>query len=290
MKKTSILTRLSFAVAPALALMVCSVTPQAQGQASPEGDWDFYFAGAQKGVAQISFDSDNFTLAGIEILMPGKPSLSGAVDLRGNSDTGRDPRTGDPIINTNTTFYGGADIHGFWGFDTKGRVVGVMTLTNLTHTNGLSFTAKVVPGTRMTISAVASSGHSVYRGVPRVILPDFAGDYFATGKRGKSTYVEIDTLTSTIFPNFYTVDSHGPGFDGQGFAVFSANKHVAVYYDYFRPGSTNAADLIIVATSGTYKTNKLPVVSGTISGTDGTNNISLKIGRLSAPSSASQAH
>ena len=194
MKKTSILTRLSFALVPALALMVCSVTPKAQGQASPVNDWDFYFAGAQKGVAQITFAPD-YTLAGLQIHTPGKPSLSGEVDLRGNSDTGRDPRTGGPIINTNTTFYGGADIHGFWGFDTSGRVIGVMTLTNLTHTNGMSFMAKVTLGTspRLTIGAVGSSGRSVYRGVPRVVLPDFAGDYFATGKRGKSTYVEIET-------------------------------------------------------------------------------------------------
>lgn len=289
MKKTSILTRLSFAVAPALALMVCSVTHQAQGQSSPVGNWDFYFSGADKGVAQIDFFSD-FTLAGINIHMAGKPRLTGEVDPRGNSDTGRDPRTGDSGINTNMTFYGTSSILGYWGFDTKGRVVGAMSLISRTYTNGLSFTAKVVPGTRMTLGVVGLPGRSVYRGVPRVVLPDFAGDYFATGRRGRDTYVEINTLTATAFPNYYLVDSHGPGFDGQGFALFTANKHVGIYYDYFPPGSTNIDEIIIVATSGTYKTNKLPVVSGTISGTDGTNNISLKIGRLSAPSSASQAH
>ena len=264
-------------------LSVCLLASASNGlaQTSPVGDWELYFSGAEKGVAQISFAPD-FTLAGLQIHAPGKRKPSGEVDPRGVSDNGLDPRTGNNTVSTNTTLYGTSEINGTWGFDLKGRVVGVMTLTNLNYTNGISFTAKVTQGSkpRITIKAMEQPpGYSVYQGVPRAVLPDFSGDYFAIGKRGKDTYVEMTTLYPTIFPNYYLVDANGPGFAGTGFAMFTANKHVGVYYDYLEPGSTNLTDVIVVATTGTYKTNKLPIVSGTLSGTDGTANLSLKFGR-----------
>ncbi len=239
---------------------------------SPVGDWDFSFSGSEKGVAQITFLGDN-TLTGFEILTPGKPLKSGITpdtNPRGGSSTDVDPRTGHPDggSGTNTYVWGGRLIGGYWGFDEKGKVVGSVTFTSSSSTNGMSFIGTVVAGTRMTLRASDETGSMVYRGVPRAAVPDISGDYTATGKKGRSRHTGFFTLSASGNPNVYDVEAHGPGYDGTGFALLTSNKKIGIYYEI---GETNPA---IVSLIGSFNATKL---KGSISGTDGTNNFSVKI-------------
>lgn len=239
---------------------------------SPVGDWDFSFSGSQKGVAQITFLGDN-TLTGFEILAPGKPLSSGTTpdtNPRGGPSSNVDPRTGQPNggSGTNTYAWGGVLIGGYWGFDEKGKVVGSVTFTSSGSTNGMSFIGTVSAGTRMTLRASDNTGGMVYRGVPRAGLPDISGSYTATGKKGGSRHTGFFTLSPSGSPNVYDVEAHGPGYDGTGFALLTSNNKIGIYYEI---GETNPA---IVSMTGSFNSTKL---KGNISGTDGTNNFSLKI-------------
>ena len=239
---------------------------------SPVGDWDFSFSGSEKGVAQITFLGDN-TLTGFEILTPGKPLKSGTTpdtNPRGGPSTDLDPRTGEPEDGSSTNKYvwGGVLIDGYWGFDEKGKVVGTVTFTSASSTNGLSFIGTVVAGTRMTLRASDETGGMVYRGVPRAALADISGTFTATGKKGRSRHTGFFTLSPSGNPNVYDVEAHGPGYDGVGFALLTSNNKLGIYYEI---GETNPA---IVSLTGSFNTTKL---KGNISGTDGTNNFSVKV-------------
>lgn len=238
---------------------------------SPVGDWDFSFGGSQKGVAQITFLGDN-TLTGFEILTPGKPLKSGVVpdvNPRGGPSTDADPRTGGQDgSGTNTYVWGGVLIDGYWGFNEKGKIVGAVTFTSASSTNGMSFVGTVTTGTRMTLRASDDTGGMVYRGVPRAALADISGTYTAVGKKGRARHTGFLTLSPSGDPNIYDVETHGPGYDGTGFALLTSNNKIGVYYEI---GDTNP---VIVSMTGSFKPTKL---KGTISGTDGTNNFSLKI-------------
>ena len=265
--------RLSSVAAPMVALMIggSAVSTVAAAFDSPVGDWDFYFSGSEKGVAQVTFLGD-FTLTGFEILMPGKPRSNSSADTnpRGGPSTGVDPRTGQPndVSGTNTLSWGGVLIDGFWGFDEKGKVVGAVTFTSSSSTNGLSFEGTVVAGTRMTLQASDDTGKMIYRGVPRAALPDISGDYTATGKKGRAKLTSVISLAPSSSPNIYDVVIHGPGYDGTGIGLLTSNNKLGIYYEI---GTTNAS---IVALSGSFNTSRL---KGSVTGTDGTNNLSLKI-------------
>lgn len=273
MKTNSILKRLSSVAAPMVALMIggTAAPTLAAPFDSPVGDWDFSFTGSEKGVAQITFLGD-YTLTGFEILMPGKPRKDSSADSnpRGGPSTDVDPRTGVPDGGTGTNIlsWGGVLIDGFWGFDEKGKVVGVVTYTSSSSTNGMNFIGTVVAGTRMTLRASDDSGGMTYRGVPRVALPDISGDYTASGKKGRSRFNTIFSLTASSSPNIYDVVTHGPGYDGTGIALLTSNSKLGIYYEI---GNTNPA---IVALSGSFNSSRL---KGSVTGTDGTNNLSLKV-------------
>ena len=274
MKKNFFLKQLPFLAAPMMALMIggsAVVSTMAAAFDSPVGDWDFSFSGSEKGVAQVTFLGD-FTLTGFEILMPGKPRSDSGADSnpRGGLSTGVDPRTGQPndASGTNTSSWGGVLIDGFWGFDGKGRVVGAVTFTTSSTTNGMSFVGTVVAGTRMTLRASDDTGDMIYRGVPRAALPDISGDYTATGKKGHARLTGILSLSPSGNPNIYDVVIHGPGHDGTGIALLTSNKKLGIYYEI---GTVDAA---IVALSGSFNPTRL---KGSVTGTDGTNNLSLKL-------------
>lgn len=274
MKINFLQKRLLAIAGPAVALVIAGSTVQTQAAAfdSPVGDWDFSFSGSEKGVAQITFLGDN-TLTGFEILAPGKPLSSGTTpesNPRGGTFNDNDPRTGQPngSSNTNKYVWGGVLIDGYWGFDEKGKVVGAVTFTSSASTNGMSFIGTVTAGTRMTLRASDETGGMVYRGVPRTALPDISGDYTATGKKGRSRHTGIFTLSASADPNIYDVVAHGPGYDGAGFALLTSNNKLGIYYEI---GETNPA---IVSLIGSFNATRL---KGTVSGTDGTNNFSLKV-------------
>lgn len=275
MKNNFLQKRLLSIAGPAMALVIAGSAVQTQAAAfdSPVGDWDFSFSGSEKGVAQITFLGDN-TLTGFEILTPGKPLASGTVpdtNPRGGTVTDTDPRTGQPnsgSSGTNKFVWGGVLIDGYWGFDAKGKVVGTVTFTSSASTNGMSFIGTVTAGARMTLRASDETGGMIYRGVPRAALADISGDYTASGKKGRSRHTGFFTLSASGDPNIYDVVAHGPGYDGAGFALLTSNNKLGIYYEI---GETNPA---IVALSGSFNATRL---KGTVSGTDGTNNFSLKV-------------
>src|SRR5262245_54787028 len=90
----------AFAVA---SLLLGSTTVRAQPASfSPEGTWDLVFSGSQKGLAVITFNSDN-TLTGYEIVRPApKKGSSTDVDPRhpGIEDPGRTAVTTTPSGST----------------------------------------------------------------------------------------------------------------------------------------------------------------------------------------------
>jgi hypothetical protein len=253
---------------------------------SPVGNWDFYFSGDQKGVAQINFYPD-FTLDGIEVSSPGK--LPKIPPTNPRSPVVNDPRGGVADPNLPYVFITGTSgISGHWGYDTRGRVIGVMILTSTNVTNGWSFTgvAKGVSGTkaRMTITTHHNTSiglRSVLRGVLRgAPLPSIAGTggYAEAGKMlnrinlTSQGYSRILTLAPSGYQNIYDVQEAGPGYIGGGFAILTRNNRLGIYTEHFEPGTTN---LQIIVVSGTFNTNKL---TGTLSGYDGVkHSISTKI-------------
>lgn len=244
---------------------------------SPVGNWDFYFSGDQKGVAQINFYPD-FTVDGIEVSSPGrlikKPSDNprSAVDDRDNPRSPSDPNLAYEYIT------GTSVITGSWGYDTKGRVIGALILTSANVTNGWSFTgvAKGVSGTkpRMTITTHHNTSiglRSVLRGVLRAPLPAIDG---TAGFAESGTMVNRINLTTQGYSrilrlspggsqNVYAVEEAGPGYDGNGFAILTRNNHIGIYTEHFEPGTTN---LQVIVVSGPFNTNKL---TGRLKGYDG---------------------
>ncbi len=273
MKKNFFLKRLSSVAAPMVALMIggSAVSTVAAAFDSPEGDWDFSFTGSTKGVAQVTF-LDDFTISGFEILMPKKAMLIGPGvndNPRGGPATGVDPRSGQPEDGQHYYAWGGRLIDGFWGFDEKGKVVGAVTFTSSSSTNGMSFVGTVVEGTRMTLRASDATGSMIYRGVPRAILPDISGDYTAVGTKGRSKLTGVFSFTPSGSPNLYEVVIHGPGYTTTGIGLLTSNKQLGIYYEI-----NTSSPPIVIALSGAFNSSRL---KGTVTGTDGTNNISLKI-------------
>lgn len=272
MKKNAFLQRLSLAAAPALVLLLGGTVSQALAQPSPVGDWDFYLTGHQKGVAQITFAADS-TVTGEQIMVP--PKIKNApgeetTNPRGNTVDPEDPRgNGSGGSTTNVFSYGSADIAGVWGLDFKGKLVGVMTFFSENTTNGVSFKGTFVTGKRMTIRASSKDGSTVYHGVPRGVLPNIAGDYFASGKKAGVFHAEMFTLAPSGPQNRYDLVTRGPDYLGLGYALLTSNKRLGIYYEV---GSTNPA---VSALTGTFNTNKL---TGKVAGVDGTNNISVRVG------------
>lgn len=286
MKNNFIKKRLLSIAAPFVALLVVGAhTPVAAAPFdSPVGDWDFYFDGSQKGVAQLTFDSD-FTVNGLFINMPGKKAkvfVSDALGGRGGRLDSEDPRGAGGRTNSYYLHYGAADIIGTWGYDLKGKIIGSAVLISTNATNGFSFGGPVTEGRRITLSTTRfdTGAKSVFRGVPRVVQPDLSGRYFASGKSTfmfgsvGQTHTEMLDLTPTAFPNYYSVVQYGPGYVGGGFAILSSNNRLGIYTEHYTPGTTN---LDIVSISGTFNSANL---RGNLSGYDGTNWLTLKIGQI----------
>lgn len=293
MKKHPLIKWLSLTAASALMLLLGGFTDQTQAASfdptAGGGDWDFYLTGDEKGVAHITF-LPNFTLSGIQIESPGKVPNVVKDNGRGAIPDPEDPR-GVGLSNHVFLEWGGQIINGFWGYDFNGKLLGAITLTSTIRTNGLTIRGSGKTGKHMTLRASRDdfSAKFMYNGVPRVVLPDISGTYFVSGKKtmkfttDSGPFTEIMTLTAsgTSYPsgtpNYYDVVKFGPGYVSDfGFAILTANKRLGIYSEHQYPGSfTNREGLVITSLSGEFKTNKL---SGKVSGFDGTNFISVKIG------------
>ncbi len=248
---------------------------------SPVGDWDFYFSGGQKGVALITFNGNN-TIVGLTYYSPGKVPKVANLGIRGVFTDSQDPRGSGGHTNIYDLRYGGADITGTWGYDLKGKIVGVMTLNSEKSTNGWVIRGAVnsaLDKFTITTTLVGGGTKSVLHGAPRSALPDISGTYFQSGSstlkftRSSQPFNQILTLTSLTPGNFYyAVDEQGPGYQGAGRAILTRNKYIGIYSEHYTPGSTNTEVIVV---SGKFNTNNL---TGKVTGFDGTNFLKLQLG------------
>jgi hypothetical protein len=166
-------------------------------QNSPVGTiWDCNLSGNRLGLALMSFSADN-SLTVYEFMVPKAPndgSSSSSGRGPGGSRGGTSGSTGSG--STGTNIFGSETANGSWGFDSQGHIIGfwreilrgvcttnsititndqnqfpnlppgtitnVDTVTCVDITNGVSFTGKVVPGTRLTLTALIGSGRTEF--------------------------------------------------------------------------------------------------------------------------------
>jgi len=241
-------------------------SPYCFAQTSPVGVWDCVIGGTQKGVAYITFNSDN-TLAGYEVVAPRIKKSSGSSE-RGGDGFGRND---EESVNAgdNTVFVGFFYISGEWVQDANGRLVGFLaegndnvscedttevvttyvtnivdgetqvTMNMMTNiittcvtnavTNAVSFVGKVSSG-RLAMKTTAPNGRSNIKGVTQVDLADYSGEYLAEANKNGSPYNEFHSLSEDSdpgFPNSYYTDGTGPGYETHGYAVFSSKNKMA---------------------------------------------------------------
>lgn len=104
-------------------------------------------------------------------------------------------------------------------------------ITTTALTNSLSFVAKVVPGSRLTLVCSTPTGKVTYRGVPTQTLRNISGDWNGFKKDKTQQYVEFLSLFKLVdsdIPNLYDVVGTGPGYNYQGHALLSSQKKFAL--------------------------------------------------------------
>ena len=200
---------------------------------SPVGKWDCLMSGGgQEGITVIEFfdtgSPTGRTFYGYQLLSttPKKAKSSGGrspgqkqpdIEARGWPDSSVDSTS------STTNLFGLNDFSGPWDYDSSGRVVGqfVQLVANYDDpdspsTNGVSFSAKVSPGKRLTIASSTPNGKVTYRGVPLEFAGGISGNWQGVKKQNKQEFVEFFTLTaftnSLLFPNLYIAQGSGPGY------------------------------------------------------------------------------
>lgn len=205
--------RLSWVAGVASALFLLSFTSGAQAALKwPTGTWDFVMSGPREGVALMTF-STNGTFVIHEVLVPKArriPVTTG--DQRDDlGDTGRSPgnmSTNSPLPD-HTDIYGGESMHGPWGFDTRGRVVGYFyEITEPTFsTNTIQISSAVFTGP----AAIAETNYSFQGREFCITLP---------ASFGTNTVLQSSsTFTVTNAPN--VVETGRTNLNAQGFCVIT---------------------------------------------------------------------
>jgi hypothetical protein len=279
MKKITCKTNWRITVLAAVAVVagLGSSALRVQAQTSPNGTWDFVLSGNQRGVAQIIFDQNTFTLAGTEILTTKQKSNS-------SDDVGDDSRGDtDPISNVvrGDNIYGRVGLSGIWTYDIHGRVIGVIVENGGTNgvTNGISFRAVVkrrATSTNMTMTAIREGRSITYRGAPLRVLPNISGNYYGLGKKAGLPFTELFALAPTGV-NRYGVDGAGPNYTYTGEILLSAKNQIAFFGQIGDP--TNA---LLRAIVGSYHPTKgKGTLNGVMETPDGSDvdNVNLKIFR-----------
>lgn len=276
--------KITATIAPVVAIVLLGGSASVGlAQNSPVGTWDVVLSGTQRGVAQITFASD-MTLSGFEIIAPRStktPGTGGEEDPR--NPTGDDGRT--PPINeeftTPTNFFGAAPLQGTWSFDSRLRVVGVMNELSSSITNGVSFTATVRPGVRITMNGLRFGKKTTYRGVPLTALTDQSGDYYGIGSRAGQGFNELFTLTPSTDPNSYDVAGVGPAYNFVGAILVSRQNQMGFFT--ITDETTNG---VIRAIIGSYNPNKgagTLIGINEIPGSLSTHNVKMKVNRQGGP-------
>jgi len=207
------------------AVLLWGASASALAQNSPVGSWDLVLSGHEQGLAQITFNAD-FTLDGFEI-MTTIPRNS-KVNLRGSS--GRVPITTNTIIIV-SNIIARATLNGFWAFDSRGNVIGLINEVAPPLAFSVSFRAVVRPGVRISMGGTRAGGRVSYRGVPLNALVDMSGNFYDSGRRAGVAFNEVFTLTPTLgaAPNDYTVAGSGPGYSFAGRMLVSGLRKAAMF-------------------------------------------------------------
>jgi hypothetical protein len=272
---------------------------QAQSLTSPAGTWDFVLSGSgQKGIAFVTFKDDQ-TFSGYQILStsPKNGLNTGGRNLGGNLGRGIQP--GDIANATNklssTNLFGFGKVTGPWAYDVDGNVIGNFSQVvdgNDEGSNavvvGVSFSAKVVPGKRMTLVAKTTNGKVTYKGVPSTPVPGILnGAWYGIKQKKGNEFTEFFTLTSVQDDNpfedtnpdlkdypgiYYTLDGQGPGYELLGFSMLSSQKKIAFTFQSSANGATSgatngASDSVLNASFGTFSNSK-GVLKGSTSGVE----------------------
>ncbi len=253
------LTTLKLAAFAVAGLLLGSSATRAQTPPSPVGDWDLVYSGSQKGLAVLSFNLDN-TLTGFEIVRP-VPRKGSSMDVDPRHPGGESARTTVTTTTTSTSskvvtnLLGSAPITGIWYHDAAGKTIGLLNeivqsvtpvesymtnqlgeiVTNVTlvitsETNGISFRAVVVPGSRITVCTYSPNGNNILRGTPvNTLQVDQSGDFYAFGKRDTLNFVEFfNAQQDPLLPTRYDIGGVGAGYSFTGRMLVSRSKQIAV--------------------------------------------------------------
>jgi hypothetical protein len=203
---------------------------QAASINSPVGKWDCIMnGGGQEGITVIEFfdtgSTNGRTFSGYQLLSstPKKSSNSSSGPRQpGQKQPNVQPRgaTSSSSTSSSSNLFGLGEFSGPWEYDSAGRVVGQFIQIvanyddpNSPSTNGVSFSARVVPGKRLTLVSSTPNGRVSYRGVPFETLADISGGWQGVKKQGQQSFVEFFMLTAyASYPNLYTAQGSGPGY------------------------------------------------------------------------------
>ena len=253
------LSNLYFGLAAAFAI---GLAVEVQAQKSPVGTWEFLVSGSQGvGIAYITFN-DDFSFDGQELLTTKKKSASEEIG-RGGEGVGRYPTSGSSTnaSKSTTNLFGFGGVEGPWTYDRKGRVTGyfveevaISGSTNVAY-NSVAFTAKVVPGKRMTMAASTPNGKVTFSGVPMsTSIPNLTGSWLGNKKEGKQTFVELfDMFPDATGPYLFNMTGTGAGYAFDGVAMVSSRKKIGFTSIITPTGSTNT---ILRSVVGTYNPRK----------------------------------
>jgi hypothetical protein len=122
--------------------------------------------------------------------------------------------------------------------------------TNLSYTtntsgttNGVSFTAKVTPGKRISLVSSTPNGKVTYKGVPQNSKPipaPITGKWNGDKKQNDQQFLEFFTLLPTAVQSiYYTTNGEGPGFKFGGVAMVSVQKKIGFALSTFAAIGTN---------------------------------------------------
>ncbi len=262
-------------VVAALLFGATAVAP-AQTQKSPVGTWDFVLSSSRgEGLAYITF-SEDFTFEGSELLTTKSASADDAYGRNDGTDIGRTPTPSSTNSISVTNLFGFGRINGPWNYDAKGNVIGYfvekVAIGNSTNfvLNSVGFSAKVVPGKRLTLVASTPSAKVTYRGVPLPdTLPDISGSWQATKKISNHKTVEFFDVIPDIEPFLYGVSGAGAGYSFEGVSMISSQKRIGFTMSVVPDNSTNA---VLRSVVGSYNPKK--VKASTKGAEEGVGNLS----------------
>ena len=136
-------------------------------------------------------------------------------------------------------------------------------------TNGLSFSAIVKPGIRLSMKVFSQNGNRTLKGVVATEISDLTGPYYAEGVKNRLKFVNTFTAASSgAYPNAFDIDGDGGGYGFIGIALASSQKKLGLALRNLEEDSS------LVSLFGSINYGKR---LASLKGTDGNTKISYKI-------------